>query len=150
MEGHEASLRTITVRYPARRRPPPSSSPAGHATSPKAELGTGADTFVFARPQPRHCDRGSSTRRRRAANIRTRPRESHGPPRSRLEYVPEVSRNSTLGRRHHVLVDILVAIVIVVVAAVLGLVVHPILWVIVIAALLWFVGRHRTRRRHLI
>lgn len=41
------------------------------------------------------------------------------------------------------LLDILVAIIIVVVAAVLGLVVHPVLWVILIAAALWLVGRHR-------
>ena len=42
------------------------------------------------------------------------------------------------------LFDILIAIVIVIIAAVLGLVVHPILWVIVIAAALWLFGRHRT------
>lgn len=45
------------------------------------------------------------------------------------------------------LFDILVAIVIVVIAAVLGLVVHPILWVIVIAAVLWLVGRRGYSRR---
>lgn len=44
------------------------------------------------------------------------------------------------------LLDIVVAIVIVAIAAVLGLVVHPVLWVIVIAAVLWLVGRHRTGR----
>ena len=48
------------------------------------------------------------------------------------------------------LLDILVAIVIVVIAAILGLVVHPVLWVIVIAAALWLVGRrgaHGSRAR---
>jgi hypothetical protein len=39
------------------------------------------------------------------------------------------------------LFDILIAIVIVVIAAILGLVVHPILWIIVIAAALWLIGR---------
>jgi hypothetical protein len=46
-----------------------------------------------------------------------------------------------------VLIDILVALVIVAIAAVLGLVVHPILWVIVIVAVLWLIGRNRTRSR---
>lgn len=41
------------------------------------------------------------------------------------------------------LADLLIAIVIVVIAAILGLVVHPVLWVIVIAAILWIAGRHR-------
>ncbi len=45
------------------------------------------------------------------------------------------------------LMDILVAIVIVVIAAVLGLVVHPVLWVILIAAALWLFGRHRAHAR---
>lgn len=40
-----------------------------------------------------------------------------------------------------VLVDILIAIVIVAVAVVLGLVVHPVLWVILIAAALWLFTR---------
>jgi hypothetical protein len=40
-----------------------------------------------------------------------------------------------------VLTDILIAIVIVVIAAILGIVVHPILWVIVIAAVLWLFFR---------
>jgi hypothetical protein len=39
------------------------------------------------------------------------------------------------------LMDILIAIVIVIIAAILGLVVHPILWIIVIAAVLWLLGR---------
>ena len=43
------------------------------------------------------------------------------------------------------LFDILVAIVIVVIAAILGIVVHPILWIIVIAAALWLIGRSRVR-----
>ena len=37
--------------------------------------------------------------------------------------------------------DILIALVIVVIAAVLGLVVHPLLWFIVILAVLWIFGR---------
>jgi hypothetical protein len=42
------------------------------------------------------------------------------------------------------LMDILIAIVIVAIAAVLGIVVHPVLWIIVIAAVLWlFVRRGR-------
>jgi hypothetical protein len=46
------------------------------------------------------------------------------------------------------LTDILVAVLIVAVAAVLGLVVHPVLWVIVIAAALWLVSRRgRVRSR---
>lgn len=48
------------------------------------------------------------------------------------------------------LFDIVVAIVIVVIAAILGLVVHPVLWVIVIAAALWLFSRrgaHGSRAR---
>lgn len=41
--------------------------------------------------------------------------------------------------------DILIAIIIVAIAAVLGLVVHPILWVIVIAAALWLFARRGPR-----
>ena len=41
------------------------------------------------------------------------------------------------------LFDILIAVLIVIVAVVLGLVVHPILWVILIAAALWLIGRRR-------
>ena len=40
--------------------------------------------------------------------------------------------------------DILVAVVIVIIAAVLGIVVHPVLWVILIAAALWLFGRRRS------
>jgi hypothetical protein len=43
------------------------------------------------------------------------------------------------------LFDILIAIVIVAIAAVLGLVVHPLLWLVVIVAVLWLFGRHRSR-----
>jgi hypothetical protein len=39
------------------------------------------------------------------------------------------------------LLDLLIAVAIVVVAAVLGLVVHPVLWVIVIFAILWLFAR---------
>ena len=49
------------------------------------------------------------------------------------------------GKFPAVLFDILVAVIIVVIAALLGIVVHPVLWVIVIAAALWLVGRSRTR-----
>jgi hypothetical protein len=44
------------------------------------------------------------------------------------------------------LFDILIAILVVAIAAVLGLVVHPILWIIVIAAALWLFARRGTRR----
>jgi hypothetical protein len=40
-----------------------------------------------------------------------------------------------------VLFDILIAVIIVVIAAILGLVVHPLLWIIVIAAVLWLFTR---------
>jgi hypothetical protein len=43
------------------------------------------------------------------------------------------------------LFDILIAIIIVAIAAILGLVVHPILWIIVIAAALWLFTRRGTR-----
>ncbi len=43
------------------------------------------------------------------------------------------------------LIDILVAVIIVAIAAILGIVVHPVLWVIVIAAILWLFGRSRAR-----
>lgn len=51
------------------------------------------------------------------------------------------------GSEPHMLMDILIAIVIVVIAAILGIVVHPVLWVIVIAAALWLFGRHRSHAR---
>lgn len=53
------------------------------------------------------------------------------------------ARNS--GYIGSMLIDVLVALLIVAVAAVLGLVVHPVLWVIVIVAFLWLFGRHRVR-----
>jgi hypothetical protein len=37
--------------------------------------------------------------------------------------------------------DIIIAIIIVAIAAVLGIVVHPVLWVIIIAAALWLFAR---------
>jgi hypothetical protein len=40
-----------------------------------------------------------------------------------------------------VLIDIIVAIVIVIIAATLGIAVHPVLWIIVIAAALWLFAR---------
>lgn len=49
------------------------------------------------------------------------------------------------GNTKHMLIDILVAIIIVAIAAILGIVVHPVLWVIVIAAALWLFGRSRAR-----
>jgi hypothetical protein len=44
------------------------------------------------------------------------------------------------------LADIVIAIVIVAIAAVLGLVVHPLLWFIAVLAILVLVGRHRGSR----
>jgi hypothetical protein len=58
-----------------------------------------------------------------------------------------MSRNATDGYGPVMLVDILVALLIVAVAAALGIVVHPILWVIVIVAALWLFGRSRHRAR---
>ena len=48
-----------------------------------------------------------------------------------------VWRLPAAGTGSTVLVDLLIAIVIVVIAAVLGLVVHPLLWIIIIFAVLW-------------
>ena len=45
------------------------------------------------------------------------------------------------------LMDILIAAVIVIIAAVLGLVVHPLLWFIVIVAVLWLFARRGSRSR---
>jgi len=45
------------------------------------------------------------------------------------------------------LMDILIAIVIVAIAAVLGLVVHPVLWFIVVLAIVWLVFRRGSRTR---
>jgi len=44
------------------------------------------------------------------------------------------------------IIDIVVAIIIVAIAAALGLTVHPLLWIIVIAAVLWLVGRRGLTR----
>jgi hypothetical protein len=45
------------------------------------------------------------------------------------------------GITNHMLMDILIAVVIVAIAAALGLTVHPVLWAIAIVAVLWLVGR---------
>ena len=45
------------------------------------------------------------------------------------------------------LADVLIAILIVALAAVLGLVVHPLLWFIAVLAILVLVGRHHGGRR---
>lgn len=44
------------------------------------------------------------------------------------------------------LTDILIAVVIVVIAAVLGLVVHPLLWFIVVLAVIWLFARRGSGR----
>ena len=51
------------------------------------------------------------------------------------------------GKGSLVIFDIVVAIIIVVIAALLGILVHPVLWVIIIAAVLWLFGRSRSRAR---
>jgi hypothetical protein len=53
---------------------------------------------------------------------------------------------SVVGKEQGMLIDILVAIVIVAIAAVLGIVVHPVLWVIIIAAVLWLFVRRGSHR----
>lgn len=45
------------------------------------------------------------------------------------------------GYMYLMLIDILIAVIIVIIAAVLGLVVHPLLWIIVIVAVLWLFAR---------
>lgn len=40
------------------------------------------------------------------------------------------------------LMDVLVVLAIVVVAAVLGLIVHPLLWFVLILAIVWLISRH--------
>jgi hypothetical protein len=45
------------------------------------------------------------------------------------------------GHRQGMLMDILVAVIIVAIAAALGLIVHPILWFIVVLAVLWLFTR---------
>jgi hypothetical protein len=48
---------------------------------------------------------------------------------------------SAAGHRQGMLMDIVIALVIVVIAAALGLIVHPILWFLVILAVLWLLTR---------
>lgn len=43
------------------------------------------------------------------------------------------------------LMDIVIAAVIVAIAVILGIIVHPLLWFILIVAALWLLGRHRAR-----
>ena len=64
-----------------------------------------------------------------------------------VHFLPRRCEAKPGGKNGSMLFDILVAVVIVVIAAILGLVVHPVLWVIVIAAVLWLVGRNRYARR---
>jgi hypothetical protein len=45
------------------------------------------------------------------------------------------------GNRGVMLMDILIALIIVVVAAALGLIVHPLLWLVLIVAVLWLFSR---------
>jgi hypothetical protein len=45
------------------------------------------------------------------------------------------------GHRQGMLMDILIALVIVVIAAALGLIVHPVLWFLVVLAVLWLFTR---------
>ncbi len=55
---------------------------------------------------------------------------------------------SLIGHSEVMLMDIVIALVIVVIAAALGLTVHPLLWFIVIVAVLWlFVRRGSWSRR---
>lgn len=42
------------------------------------------------------------------------------------------------------LMDFLIALLIVVVAAALGIIVHPVLWLILILAVLWLLGRRHS------
>lgn len=46
------------------------------------------------------------------------------------------------------LADVLIAILIVAVAAVLGLVVHPLLWFIAVLAVIYLITRHGSGRTH--
>jgi len=45
------------------------------------------------------------------------------------------------GHRVSMLMDILIALVIVVIAAALGIIVHPLLWLVVIVAVIWLFSR---------
>jgi hypothetical protein len=48
---------------------------------------------------------------------------------------------SSGGHRLGMLMDIVIAAIIVVIAAALGLIVHPLLWLIVVVAILWLFSR---------
>jgi hypothetical protein len=50
-------------------------------------------------------------------------------------------RRSEIGQAPIMLMDILIALVIVAVAAALGLIVHPLLWLVLIVAVLWLFTR---------
>jgi len=52
---------------------------------------------------------------------------------------------ATAGNNNDMVMDLLIAIIIVAIAAVLGIVVHPVLWVILIAAALWLFARRGHR-----
>lgn len=52
------------------------------------------------------------------------------------------------GHRQYMLMDILIALVIVVVAAALGLIVHPLLWLVLIVAVLWLFTRRGSWSGH--
>ena len=54
---------------------------------------------------------------------------------------------AVFGHSAGMLTDILIAAVIVIIAAVLGLTVHPLLWFIVIVAVLWLVVRRGAHSR---
>lgn len=51
---------------------------------------------------------------------------------------------SVFGHSPDMLMDILIALVIVLIAAALGIIVHPILWLILIVAVLWLFTRRRS------
>lgn len=51
------------------------------------------------------------------------------------------------GNHSIMLLDILIAAIAIAIAVALGLIVHPVLWVIAIVAVLWLVARYRTGGR---
>jgi hypothetical protein len=51
-------------------------------------------------------------------------------------------------RRSSMLFDILIALLITVVAVVLGITVHPLLFLLIVLAVIWLVTRHSGGRRH--
>jgi hypothetical protein len=53
----------------------------------------------------------------------------------------------TQAKEPDMLVDVLIALVIVAIAAALGITVHPLLWFIVIVAVLWLFVRRGSRSR---